>query len=81
MIKFTMTKESRKCLVIGLSFENLDKFKEQPGDTYIHVDGKEMGLPVDVVLFSGETEAKLFELVQDGIGPDTKLNISDKLKS
>lgn len=80
MIKATAKgADGRDLLVIGLSFGNLDRFREQPGDTFIRIDGKEIGLPVDVVIFSGETEAKLSEYIP--IGPGTKVNVSDRLKS
>ena len=69
----------RKLLVLGLSFANLDKFRSHPGDTMIRIDGREVGLPVDIVIFSGETEARLAELVP--IGPDTKVHVSNRLKS
>jgi hypothetical protein len=71
----------RKLLVIGLSYGNLDKFRAEPGDTFIRIDGAEMGLPVDVMIFSGETEADCAELLAGGIGPATKVHISDRLKS
>jgi len=80
MIKATTTgPNGRKMLLIGLSFGNLDRFREQPGDTFIKIDGSEIGLPIDVMIFSGETEADLAALVP--VGPETKVNISDRLKS
>jgi hypothetical protein len=82
MIKATIPgKDGRTALYVGLSFGNLDRFRQQPLDTFIKIDGKEMGLPMDVVLFSGRTEAEMAELLAGGIGPDTKVHISDKLKS
>jgi hypothetical protein len=73
--------DGREILVIGLSFGNLDRFRQHPGDTFIRIDGKEMGLPVDVMIISGETEAHLAETLSGGIGPDTKVHTSDRLKS
>lgn len=81
MIKATATMDDRKVLMIGLSFGNLDRFRREPGDTFIKIDGREMGLPIDVLLFSGETEAHLQTLVQHSIGPDTILHIDPRLKS
>lgn len=71
--------DGKKMLMIGLSFGNLDKFRASPGDTYIRVSGDEVGLPVDIMIFSGETEAHLAELIP--IGSETKVQISDRLKS
>jgi hypothetical protein len=82
MIKATATgADGRPLLMIGLSFGNLDKFRAEPGDTFIPIDGKQMGLPFDVVIFSGETEAHMHKFVAGAIGPDTKIHIDRKLKS
>lgn len=71
----------KKILVIGLSFGNLDKFRAEPGDTFIRIAGREMGLPIDIMLISGETEAHLAETLAGGIGPDTKVHVSPRSKS
>lgn len=68
-------------LFIGLSFGNLDVFYKEPLDTYILIDGKAMGLPFDVVLFSGKTETDMVEMVSQGFGPNTKVIIDPRLKS
>lgn len=82
MIKATATgQDGKKILVIGLSFGNLDKFRAEPGDTYIRIKGEEVGLPVDIMLISGETEAHLAATLADGIGPDTKINVSRRSKN
>ena len=82
MMKALLTgADGRKILMLGLSFKNLDKFRAEPQDTYIKIDGKEMGLPIDVLLCSGETEAHLTEMVRDRIGPDTIMHVDPKLKS
>jgi hypothetical protein len=71
MIKATTIRDGRRLLVIGLSFGNLDRFRREPRDTYIKINGEEMGLPIDVLLFSGETEEAMAKLMP--IGPDTKV--------
>ena len=82
MIKATATlPDGRTVLMIGLSFKNLDKFHAEPGDTYIRIDGKAMGLPVDVLIFSGQTEAHMQAIMAGLIGPHTKVHIDPKLKS
>ena len=55
----TVAKNGRTTLMIGLSFGNLDKFRTQPLDTFIPIDGTSLGLPIDILLFSGETEGDL----------------------
>ena len=74
MIKAVATRGERQLLMIGLSFGNLDKFRKEPGDTFIGIDGAETGLPVDVILFSGATEADCASSLAAGIGPDTKIH-------
>lgn len=68
-------------LFIGLSFGNLDKFRAAPLDSHIRIDGKEMGLPFDVMIFSGRTEAEMADLMASGFGPDTKVHVSGRLKT
>ena len=82
MIKGTATgADGSQVLMIGLSFGNLRKFLAEPGETFIRINGKEMGLTFDVLIFSGETEAHLHGMVAGSIGPDTKVHIDPKLKS
>ena len=70
----------RKIFLIGLSFGNLDKFRAEPGDSYIRIDGKEHGLSCDIMIFSGNSEAHLAQIIGEFVGPETKVHISDKLK-
>ena len=81
MLKATANLNGRNTLMLGLSFKNLDRFRAEPGDTFIKIDGTAMNLPMDVLLFSGETEAHLQELVQNSITADTIVHIDPKLKS
>jgi hypothetical protein len=52
----------RKTLYLGLSFGNLKRFRQEPEDTYININGEELGLPCNVVLFSGRTEEEMAKL-------------------
>jgi hypothetical protein len=81
MIKARATINGRKTLILGLSFGNLDRFRAEPGDTYIKIDGREVDMPCDVLIISGETEAAITHTLSRGIGPHTEVIISDKLKS
>ena len=82
MIKATLeTIDGRRLLIVGLSFANLDRFRAQPRDTTIKIDGKELDLPIDVMIFSGETEAQLATVIEDAIGPATRVHVSPRLKS
>lgn len=80
MIKATTTTpEGRTLLLVGLSFGNLDRFRAEPGDTFIRIDGKEMELPIDIVIFSGETEARMQTMM--AITEKTVVHIDPKLKA
>ena len=82
MIRATLKKpDGRTTLVIGLSFGNLAKFKAEPLDSFIAIDGKLMDLPIDVLLFAGESEGELARFMADRIGPDTKVHIDPKLRT
>jgi hypothetical protein len=80
MLKATATINGRELLILGLSFGNLNKFLAEPGDTFIRIDGKEMGISMDVMIFSGKTEADLAELMKENIGPNTKIHIDPVTK-
>ena len=82
MIKAIATgPDGRTIMLIGLSFGNLDKFRREPGETFIRIDGKEMGIPIDLMIFSGETEAHCAESIAGSIGPHTKVHVDPKLRS
>lgn len=81
MIKAKGRIKGRETLVIGLSFGNLDRFRAQPLDTFITIDGREVGLPIDVVIFSGETEAHMADMMAHGFGPETIVHVSERAKS
>jgi hypothetical protein len=73
MIKSTATgPDGRTTLIIGLSFDSLDRFRAQPRHSFIKIDGEQMGLPIDVMIYSGETKAQMAELLR--LEPDTKVN-------
>jgi hypothetical protein len=82
MIKATGTgPDGRPLLVLGLSFGNLDRFRQQPLDTFIRIEGAEMGLSHDVMIISGRTEADMADLVSKALTPDAKVHIDPRLKS
>lgn len=81
MIKATGEFQGRKTLFVGLSFGNLDRFRAAPLDTFIKIEGQETGLPFDVMIFSGRTEAEMADLMAQGFGPDTKVHVTDRSKN
>lgn len=68
----------RNTLFIGLSHGNLDKFRDGPLDSYILIDGKELGLSHDVMIFSGRTEADMSELLLNQLVPGAKVHVSEQ---
>lgn len=81
MIKATMTDENgRTVLMVGLSFGNLAKLKADPMDSFIKIDGASMGLPIDVLLFSGRTEEEMGRFFADKIGLETRVHIDPRLR-
>jgi hypothetical protein len=71
----------RNTLFIGLSHGNLDKFRDGPLDSYILIDGKELGLSHDVMIFSGRTEADMSELLLNQLVPGAKVHVSERSKN
>jgi hypothetical protein len=80
MLKGIATLNDRKTLMLGLSFNNLDKFRAEPRDTFIKVEGEPMGLPFDVLIFSGESEAHLAHFIRNAVTDKTIIHIDPKLK-
>jgi hypothetical protein len=81
MMKAIADIDGVKTLMLGLSFGNLRKFMSKPLDTFIKIEGKQIGLDHDVLLFSGETEAHMAEMLKHAISDTTIVHISGKLKS
>lgn len=55
MIKAITGEPPNQTLILGLSFENLITINNHPMDSYIRVKGEEISLPLDVVLFAGQS--------------------------
>lgn len=71
MIKaIAKSKNGRKIMIIGLSRENLRRFLDEMGDAYITVSDAEMGVDLDVLIFSGETEVEMARAIGQ---PETKV--------
>lgn len=77
MLKGLATYQSngRRVFMLGLSRENLQRLVDQMGDTHILVRGAEVGLEVDVLIFSGETEESMAAQVAQS---DTKIHRREK---
>jgi len=71
MLKGVGEQNGRKVLIFGLSYVNLERLKDGKP---IQVFGEEMGIPYNVVIFAGETEQAMAEVVA---GPETIINEVD----
>lgn len=83
MIKAAMIADSgKKILLIGLSHGNLDQLRTNGLKGCIKVEGDAIGWPgYEIIITAGETEVLIAESLSEFIGPDTKINISQRLKS
>lgn len=59
MLKARGTMDGRDTVFLGLSFANLQKFKDEPLKTYILIDKNDLDMPFDIMIFSGQTEDEL----------------------
>lgn len=78
MAKGTKNGSEVTVLVFGLSYRNIDLLqKGRP----IRVRGEDINMPgVEVCIFAGEDERTMMAEMDKFIGPDTRVNISPKLK-
>jgi hypothetical protein len=76
----TVKPNGRTELLLGLSFENLDRLRAMPGDDYIRIPGQLLGLPIDIVIYSGRDEAHLTEIIAPFIDARTKVEIDPRLR-
>jgi hypothetical protein len=63
MIKAKGFINGRETFIIGLSFANLNKFLNEPLDTFIRINAEEVGIPFDILIYSGETEEDCIKLL------------------
>jgi hypothetical protein len=67
--------------MVGLDMEQIDKLRQNPGKSVIHLDNEIYKVGFNVMIFSGETEASMAEEVQELIGPDTSVTTAERLKN
>lgn len=68
MLKGKGTKDGREVLILGLSFENMERLKK---DRPIVIWREEINIPFDIIIFAGETEESM---AKDVAGPNTIIN-------
>jgi hypothetical protein len=75
------TSDGKPVVLIGLSFANLDRLRAGAGDDHIRIDGPAMGIPFDILICAGRTEADLAALIAPGLEPDAKIYVDPKLRN
>lgn len=78
MIKAKGERDGRPIVVFGLSYQNLNRLRQ---DQPILVNGDELDLPHDVLIFAGPTEQWLADQIIPKLTGDAKVHISDRLKT
>lgn len=81
MIKARGSLRGREVLILGLSFANLDKLRAEVGNGYIEVSGKQVGLPIDIHIIAGETEAHIVQQLSGGMDENTVVVTEPRLKN
>ena len=71
----------RRSCWIGLSFRELLLLRGAPGESVLQIDGKELGLPFDIVLYSGEDEQAMIGMMQNGITEKTDIQTDLTVKN
>jgi hypothetical protein len=61
--------------IINLGSDELDMLKENPGTSLIRLSKEAYRIPMDVLIFSGESEQKMLLDYAEMIGPETKTTI------
>lgn len=72
--------DGRPLVTLGLSFANLDRLRADGLKGCIRINGAEIGIPVDIIITAGETEAVMADALAEFIGPDTVVHVAEKLK-
>lgn len=75
------TQQHRDIFMIGFSLEQIDHMRQNFGKTLRRYAKADYGLPMDVIIFSGESEAAMAQQFAEFIGPETRVKIDDKLKN
>lgn len=71
----------REVFIISFSNDQLIRLRRNPGRHRIDVKKEKYDIPFSILIFSGETEASMTDLVSEFIGPTTSITMDDKLKN
>lgn len=78
MIKYKMQVDKKMVVGLGLTDGNIEKLR---ADQPIMIDGQELGLAHDILIFWGPTEMQIYKQFKKAglITKETKLNLSRDL--
>jgi hypothetical protein len=81
MIKGKMSATTgRQLVLLGLSHANLARLKADGLNGFIRVNGDELGVPFDILITAGATEAEMMDGLASLAGPETEI-IDDRDKN
>lgn len=81
MIKATLSQGDKKIVLLGLSFDNIERMRADPLNDFIKINGAELGMSHDIWITAARTDAELGELLLGSVDANTKIHIDPKLKS
>lgn len=81
MMKIKATLGGRETLILGLSHANLDRLRADGLTAKILIDGREIGIGIDIWITAAEDEGVMIRAFQEGITEGTKVRIDKRLKS
>jgi hypothetical protein len=80
MIKAKGKINGRDVLILALSHHNLERLRANGLNGYIPIAGKELGVPFDIHITAAATEKEILAALVSGVGPQTRIEVSDKAK-
>jgi hypothetical protein len=72
---------AQRLFVIQIGLDELIKLRQNPGEYIMGFEKDECRIPMNICIFSGETEAEMATRVTEFIGPNTKVITSQILKN
>ena len=81
MMKIKAQLGGRETLILGLSHANLDKLRADGLTGKIVIDGRQIGIGLDIWITAAEDEGVMMRAFQEGITEGTKVHIDERLKS
>ncbi len=81
MMKAKLQAGDKTIVLIGLSHANLASLRKAGLEGHILIEGKTLGIGLDIMITAAETEWEMLAAVAEYIDADTKATIDPRLKS